>query len=105
MEEKPSSDKKDNEYWKRVASKLAITLAIVILASGLAGSWMSSEKMALDGYKNSNEHLRNLNAIAVKKMGEQKKELDECKEKIKKLEQEIISLKFENADLKTRLDE
>lgn len=105
MAVKSGCGKKDAEYWKNVASKLAITLAIVILASGLIGSWMSSEKIALDGCREARKHLKNLNGIAVKKIGEYEKESDEYKAKILKLEQEVLKLKFENADLKARLDE
>ena len=48
---------KDIEYWKRLASRLAMALAIMIFASGVIGLWMSSEKRALDAFKRSNKLL------------------------------------------------
>jgi len=105
MAEKSGPGHKDAEYWKNVASKLAITLAIVILASGLAGSWMNSEKLALDGCREARKNLKNLNTIATKKIGDYDQELKEYKKKVEKLEQQVLDLQLENADLKTRLNE
>jgi septal ring factor EnvC (AmiA/AmiB activator) len=98
MAKKRRYGERDIEYWKKVASILAIILTLVILLSGLAGSCMSSENRTLDAYKNTNEVLRNANKTVIVELTSMRKKLKECNE-------ENISYKVKNASVKTESED
>ncbi len=100
-----SFEKREIERWRKTASRLAMALAVMILASGVIGSWMSSETRALDSYKRSNKQLRTSNKNVTEKLASSIKELTTCEEKNEELEEKILNLQLENASLKAMLDE
>jgi DNA repair exonuclease SbcCD ATPase subunit len=102
-----NNDKKDAEYWKRLASRLALALAVLILVSGVAGLWMSSEKRALDSFRHRNKFLKNLNRNAAEKLIAKTKELKECELETKnltELNKSLIDANSESEKDNTTLD-
>ena len=112
MANRSNYNEKDAQWWKKVATRLAIALAAWILASGLVFGWMSTEKKALDSFKKANEHLRTVSSNIRKKFTTANNQLKECKAKNEEfktkneeLKEAIFKLKVENADLKAMVDE
>jgi hypothetical protein len=100
-----SFNKKEAERWRKTASRLALALAMLILASGIIGSWMSSESRALASYKKANERLRKANSNVTETLTTSTNDLIEYKELNEELEQEILNLQLENASLKAMIAE
>jgi chromosome segregation ATPase len=102
-----NNDKKDAEYWKRLASQLALALAVLILVSGVAGLWMSSEKRALDSFRHRNKFLKNLNRNAAEKLIAKTKELKVCELETKnlmELNKTLLDANSESEDDNTGLE-
>ena len=106
MAENDSNTEKEIEYWKKVATRLALALAVMIFASGIFGSWITFENRALKGYKSFSEpQLKMTRKNVLDELGKKTNELKECKAKNEELMKAILKLKVENADLKALLDE
>lgn len=98
-------DKKEIERWRKIASRLSMALAVMILASGVIGSWIGFENRALDSYRSSNEDLRTVLRTIREKLASKTNGLEECLAKNEELEQDMLTLQLENASLKAMLDE
>jgi hypothetical protein len=107
MEKHTRNDKKDAEYWKKLASRLALALAVLTFISGVAGLWMSSEKRALDSFRDRNKFLKNLNRNAAKKLIAKTKELKGCELETKnlmELNKTLLDANSESEDDNTGLE-
>jgi hypothetical protein len=107
MGKKIRNDDKDVEYWKRLASRLALALAVLILVSGVAGLWMSSEKRALDSFRDRNKFLKNLNRNAAEKLIAKTKELKGCElenKNLMELNKTLLDANSESEKDNTALD-
>ena len=107
MGKKIRNGEKDIEYWKRLASRLALALAVLILVSGVAGLWMSSEKRALDSFRHRNKFLKNLNRNAAEKLIAKTKELKGCElenKNLMELNKTLIDANTESEKDNTALD-
>lgn len=92
MAPKKSYNERDIEYWKRMSSRLAITIAVMLLASGIVGSWMSSENRTHDAYKSNNQKLKKAIAAGRETLAKTTKELKEYKTSNEKLKERIGGL-------------
>jgi hypothetical protein len=107
MEKQIRNNDKKVEYWKKIASRLAMALAILTLISGVAGLWMSSEKRALDSFRHRNKFLKNLNRNAAEKLIAKTKELKGCELETKnlmELNKTLIDANSESEDDNTGLE-
>jgi len=104
MVKKTGSNQRDVEYWKRMSSRLAITIAVMILAGGIAGSWMSSENRALDAYISNNKKLKTAIANGRETLAKTTKELKEYKNSNEKLRERIVGLEDRLGHLKSEAE-
>ena len=96
-----SSDKKELQRWRKIASTLAMVLAVTLLASGVVGGWISFENRTLGAYKSNNEKLRDGIKNVTENLASTNDELKECKETIKEHEKKIDGLETKIESLKT----
>ena len=99
-----SSSNKEVDRWRKIASNLAIALAVTLLASGVVGGWISFENRTLDAYKSNNEHLRNANKNVTEKLVSTNDERKECKKKNEELEERVVGLEAKLGHLKTEVE-
>lgn len=104
MAKKSGTKVKDVEYWQKIASYLAVALALTILGGGIHSSWISSQNRALEAFKESNKGLKASNNTVTEKLMTSTNELEKYKAINKKLEEALLQLKVENASLKTLAD-
>lgn len=104
MAKKTSYNERDIEYWKRMSSRLAITIAVMILAGGIIGSWMSSESRALDAYISNNKKLTEALANGRETLAKTTKDRDEYKNSNEKLRDRIVGLEDKLEHLKSEAE-
>ena len=92
MAPKKSYNERDIEYWKRMSSRLALTITVMILAGGIIGSWMSSENRTLDAYISNNHKLKKAIANGRETLANTSKKLKEYKTSNEKLKERIGGL-------------
>jgi chromosome segregation ATPase len=92
MVKKTSYNERDVEYWKRMSSRLAISIAVMLLAGGIVGSWMSSENRALDAFKSNNKKLTEAIANGRETLAKTTKEREAYKNSTEKLRERIAGL-------------
>ena len=93
-------DNKDYIWWRKVANRTALLLAVFIIISGIIGVKITRENKSLDTLKETNTQLREMANSLTEEFALTAAKLEESEKENKKLRQQLFRLKIENAALK-----